>query len=171
MIIESFLQDLRIGMRVLIKEKTFCALAVFVLAVGIGAVTTQYAVVNGVLLRGFKFRDAERLVDVQLADPANFQPNNFNSRLTTADFADVRDQQKSFSEFVGYLNGSTVNVTWQGQPDRLTGGYITWDFFRSLGVAPVLGRDFLKEEDQAGVDKAVILSDALWHRKFNADRD
>jgi putative ABC transport system permease protein len=171
MIIESFLQDLRIGMRVLIKEKTFCALAVFVLAVGIGAVTTQYAVVNGVLLRGFKFRDAERLVDVQLADPANFQPNNFNSRLTTADFADVRDQQKSFSEFVGYLNGSTVNVTWQGQPDRLTGGYITWDFFRALGVAPVLGRDFLKEEDQAGVDKAVILSDALWHRKFNADRD
>jgi putative ABC transport system permease protein len=171
MIIESFLQDLRIGLRVLIKEKTFCALAVFVLAVGIGAVTTQYAVVNGVLLRGFKFRDADRLVDVQLADPANFQPNNFNSRLTTADFADVRAQQKSFSEFVGYLNGSTVNVTWQGQPDRLQGGYITWDFFRALGVAPVLGRDFLPEEDQAGVDKAVILSDALWHRKFNADRD
>lgn len=171
MIIESFLQDLRIGLRVLIKEKTFCALAVFVLAVGIGAVTTQYAVVNGVLLRGFKFRDADRLVDVQLADPANFQPNNFNSRLTTADFADVRAQQKSFSEFVGYLNGSTVNVTWQGQPDRLQGGYITWDFFRALGVAPVMGRDFLQEEDQAGVDKAVILSDALWHRKFNADRD
>jgi putative ABC transport system permease protein len=48
----------------------------------------------------------------------------------------VRAQQKSFSEFVGYLNGSTVNVTWQGQPDRLTGGYITWDFFRALGVAP-----------------------------------
>jgi putative ABC transport system permease protein len=169
MIIETFLQDLRIGLRVLIKEKAFCALAVFVLAVGIGAVTTQYAVVNGVLLRGFKFRDAERLVDVQLADPTNFQPNNFNSRLTTADFADVRAQQKSFSEFVGYLNGSTVNVTWNGQPDRLQGGYITWDFFRALGVAPVLGRDFLEEEDRAGVDKAVILSDALWHRKFNAD--
>ena len=62
MIIETFLQDLRVGLRVLIKEKSFCALAVFVLAVGIGAVTTQYAVVNGVLLRGFKFRDADRLV-------------------------------------------------------------------------------------------------------------
>lgn len=169
MIIETFLQDLRIGLRVLIKEKAFCALAVFILAVGIGAVTTQYAVVNGVLLRGFEFRDAERLVDVQLADPVNFTPNNFNSRMSTADFVDVRDQQKSFSEFVGYLNGSTVNVTWQGQPDRLIGGYITWDFFRALGVAPVHGRDFLKEEDQAGVDKAVIISDALWHRKFNAD--
>ncbi len=169
MIFETFLQDLRVGFRVLIKEKSFCALAVFVLAVGIGAVTTQYAVVNGVLLRGFKFRDADRLVDVQLADPANFQPTNFNSRLTTADFADVRAQQKSFSEFVGYLNGSTVNLTWNGQPDRLQGGYVTWDFFRALGVAPVLGRDFLAEEDRAGVDKAVILSDALWRGKFGSD--
>ncbi len=169
MIFETFLQDLRIGLRVLIKEKGFCALAVFVLAVGIGAVTTQYAVVNGVLLRGFKFRDADRLVDVQLADPANFQPNNFNSRMTTADFADVKAQQKSFSDWVGYLNGSTVNVTYNGQPNRYTGGYITWDFFRALGVAPVLGRDFLEEEDRAGVDKAVLLSDLLWRRDFGSD--
>jgi len=169
MIIETFLQDLRIGLRVLIKEKSFCALAVFVLALGIGAVTTQYAVVNGVLLRGFSFRDADRLVDIRLADPTNFQPNNFNARMTTADFVDLKAQQKSFDAFVGYLNGSTVNVTWNGQPDRLQGGYVTWDFFRTLGVAPVLGRDFLEEEDRAGVDKAVILSDALWHRKFNAD--
>jgi len=169
MFLETFLQDLRIGLRVLIKEKSFCALAVFVLAIGIGAVTTQYAIVNGVLLRGFSFRDAGRLVDVQLVDPANFQPNNFNSRISTADFADLRAQQKSFSEFVGYLNGSTVNLTWNGQPKRLTGGYITWDFFRALGVSPVLGRDFLQEEDRPGVDKAVILSDALWRSDFGAD--
>ncbi len=169
MIIETFLQDLRIGFRVLIKEKGFCALAVFVLAVGIGAVTTQYAVVNGVLLRGFNFRDADRLVDVQLADPTNFQPNNFNSRMTTADFADLKEQQKSFEDWVGYLNGSTVNLTYNGQPRRLTGGYITHDFFRALGVAPAHGRDFLPEEDRAGVDKAVILSDALWRRDFGGN--
>jgi len=171
MIVETFFQDLRIGLRVLIKEKSFCLLAVFVLALGIGAVTTQYAVVNGVLLHAFKFRDADRLVDVQLADPNNFQPNNFNSRMTTADFADLRAQQKSFSEFVGYLNGSTINLTYNGQPRRYTGGYITWDFFRALGVAPVLGRDFLEEEDQPGVDKAVILSDALWRRDFGASQN
>jgi putative ABC transport system permease protein len=170
MIIETFLQDLRIGFRVLIKEKSFCALAVFVLAIGICAVT-QFAVVNGVLLRGFTFRDADRLVDVQLADPEKFTPTNFNSRITTADFADMRAQQKSFSEFVGYLNGSTVNVTYNGNPERYTGGYITWDFFRALGVAPALGRDFLKEEDQEGVDKAVILSDALWRRDFGGTDD
>ena len=169
MIIETFLQDLRIGLRVLIKEKSFCALAVFVLAVGIGAVTTQYAIVNGVLLRGFNFHDAGRLVDVQLADPEKFTPNNFNSRMTTADFADLKEQQKSFENWVGYLNGSTVNLTWNGQPKRLTGGYITHDFFRALGVAPALGRDFLPEEDRAGVDKAVILSDTLWHSNFGGD--
>jgi putative ABC transport system permease protein len=169
MLIETFLQDLRIGLRVLIKEKAFCALAVFVLAVGICAVTTQFAIVNGVLLRGFSFRDADRLVDVQMADPVNFKPDNFNSRMTTADFAELRDQQKSFSEFVGYLNGSTVNLTYNGQPKRLQGGYVTHDFFRALGVAPVLGRDFLPEEDRPAVDKAVLLSDALWRSDFGGD--
>ena len=93
MIIETFLQDLRIGLRVLIKEKSFCALAVFVLAIGICAVATQFAVVNGVLLRAFTFRDADRLVDVLMVDPVNFTPNNFISQLTTADFADMRAQQ------------------------------------------------------------------------------
>jgi putative ABC transport system permease protein len=167
--IESFLQDLRIGFRVLLKERAFCALAVFVFTIGIAAVTTQFAIVNGVLLHAFTFRDSERLVDVQLADPVNFSPNNFNSQITTADFADMREQQKSFSEFVGYLNGSTVNLTFDGNPKRLTGGYITHDFFRALGVSPVLGRDFLPEEDQPGVDKAVLLSDALWRSDFGGD--
>ena len=69
MFLETFLQDLRIGLRVLIKEKSFCALAVFVLAIGIAAVATQFSVVNGVMLRGFTFHDADRLVDVQIADP------------------------------------------------------------------------------------------------------
>ena len=169
MFFETFLQDLRIGLRVLIKEKSFCALAVFILALGIGGVATQFAVVNGVLLRGFSFRDADRLVDVQLVDPVEFTPNNFNGNVTTADFADMKAQQTSFSEFVGYLNGSTVNLTYNGQPKRFQGGYITHDFFRALGVAPALGRDFLPEEDRAGVDKAILLSDALWRREFGGD--
>ncbi len=169
MFIQTFLQDLRIGLRVLIKEKAFCALAVFVLALGICGVTTQFAVVNGVLLRGFSFPHAEQLVDVNLVDPTNFAPGNFNSRVTTADFAEMRGIQKSFSAFAAYLNGSTVNMTHDGVPQRLTGAYVTHDFFRSLGVTPVLGRDFLPEEDQAGVDKAVILTDALWKREFGGD--
>lgn len=169
MLLETFTQDLRIGLRVLIKEKGFCALAVSVLALGIGAVTAQFAVVNGVLLHAFTFRDAERLVDVQLVDPVNFSPDNFNGRMTTADFADLRARQTSFSDFVAYLNGSTVNLTYKGQPKRLTGGYVSHDFFKALGVSPVLGRDFRPEEDQPGVDKAVLLSDALWRSDFGGD--
>ena len=167
--LSSFRQDVRVGLRVLAKEKGFCALAVFVLALGIGAVTTQYAVVNGVLLHAFSFRDADRLVDVQLVDPVNFSPTNFNSRITTADFADLKRDQQSFSEFVGYLNGSTVNLTWQGRPKRLTGGYVTHDFFSALGVKPALGRDFLPEDDRPGADRAVLLSDALWRSGFGGD--
>jgi len=169
MFFETLFQDLRIGLRVLIKEKSFCALAVFVLAIGICAVATQFAVVNGVLLRGFNFHDADQLVDVQIVDPVKFTPANFNARITTADFADLRDQQKSFSKLVGYLNGSTVNLTYNGQPKRLQGGYVTHDFFPTLGVAPVLGRNFLPEEDRPNVDKAVLISDALWHSDFGAD--
>ncbi len=172
MLVETFLQDLKIGLRVLIKEKGFCALAVTVLALGICGVATMFAVVNGVLLRGFSFPDADRLVDVQLADPTNFQPGNFNSRMTTMDYKEIDEMAlKSFETFTAYLNGSTVNVTYQGQPKRYTGGYISHDFFRALGVAPVLGRDFLPEDDRPGIDKAVLLSDALWRADFGARPD
>ncbi|HWA86791.1 MAG TPA: ABC transporter permease [Opitutus sp.] len=169
MFLETFFQDLRIGARVLVKERGFCALAVGVLALGIAAVTAQFAVVNGVLLRGFSFPRAHDLVDVQFVDPVNFTPANFNSRITTTDFVDLKAQVKSYDAFVAYLNGSTINLTYQGIPQRLQGGYVTWDFFRALGVAPVLGRDFLEQEDRPGVDKAVILSDATWHSHFGGD--
>lgn len=171
MLLSDFLQDLRLGFRVLIKEKSFCFLAVFVLAVGISAVTTQYAVVNGVLLRGFNFRGADRLVDVQMVDPKDFTPDNFNSRMATADFADIKARQKSFEYLVAYINGSTVNLTYDGQPKRLTGAYVTYDFFRALGVSPVRGHDFSPENDQPGVDKAVIISDSLWRSEFGSDPD
>jgi putative ABC transport system permease protein len=171
MIFETFFQDLRIGLRVLIKEKGFCALAVFVLALGIAAVTTQYAVVNGVLLHAFTFRDSERLVDVQMVDPSNFKPDNFNSRMTIADFVELRERQQSFENFVGYLNLLTLNLTYDGKVKRLDGGYVTYDFFRALGVSPALGRDFLPEDDRQGVEKAVLISDSLWRSEFGADRN
>ncbi len=169
MFFENFLQDVRIGARVFLREKSFCALAVGVLALGIAAVTTQFAVVSGVLLRGFSFPQPEQLMDVQMADPIEFTPANFKSRITTTDFVDLKSQQNSFSAFVAYLNGSTVNLTYQGNPQRLQGGYITHDFFRALGVAPALGRDFLPEDDRPGAQKTVILSDAIWKRDFGGD--
>src|SRR6185312_13816153 len=146
MFLQNFLQDVQIGLRVLVKEKGFCALAAGVLALGICAVTTQFAVVDGVLLRGVNFNRAEQLVDVQLVDPTDFKPSNFNSRITTADYVDLKAQQTSYDAFVAYLNGSTVNLTYKGVPQRLQGSYVTYDFFRAIGVSPALGRDFVAED-------------------------
>ncbi len=169
MSLQNFAQDVRVGFRVLVKEKSFCALAAGVLALGICAVATQFAVVDGVLLRGVNFNRAEQLVDVQLVDPTDFSPGNFNSRMTTTDFADLKAQQTSFDAFVAYLNGSTINMTYRGVAQRLQGGYITYDFFRAIGVAPALGRDFTPEDDRPGVGKNIILSDALWKKDFGGD--
>ncbi|WP_438483007.1 ABC transporter permease [Oleiharenicola lentus] len=169
MFFDTLLQDLRIGLRVLIKEKGFCFLAVSVLAIGICAVTTQYAVINGALLRGFSFTGADRLVSVQLVDPTTFTPTSYQSRVTTADFVDLKAQLQSFEAMTGYLGNTTVNLTYQDQPRRLQGGYVPWDFFQMLGVKPAVGRDFTPEDDRPGVNEAVMLSDAFWRSDFGAD--
>src|SRR6266567_6654752 len=101
---ESFLQDIRIGFRVLVKEKTFCFLAVLVLGLGICGVTTQFTVVNAFLLRGFSFPHPEQLASVGLIDPqATAQNNNFgNGNIPTAqDYEDLKVAQKSFSMMAG----------------------------------------------------------------------
>src|SRR5712671_6510148 len=113
---ESFLQDVRIGLRVLFKEKSFCFLAVLVLALGIGGATTQFTVVNAIVLRGFSFPHPEQLVSVGLIDPkATDQNNNFGTGQIPSeqDYEDIRAAQKSFSMMCGYLSGSTINVTYK----------------------------------------------------------
>jgi putative ABC transport system permease protein len=173
MIIETFLQDLRIGLRVLIKEKSFCILAVFVLALGICAVTTQFTVVNATVLRGFSFPESDRLMDVQLVDPT--QPAggnaNFGGRTTALDYEDMKSAQSSFAAMAGYMNGSTVNVTYQGTPQRYTGAYVTEGFFGILGVKPVLGRDFTAADNQPGAERVTIISHALWERDYGSSAE
>ena len=141
---ESFLQDIRVGFRVLTKEKSFCILAVLVLALGIGGVTTTFTVVNALVLRGFSFPHPEQLMNVGLIDPqASAQNNNFgNGNIPSSqDYEDMRAAQQSFALMAGYLNGSTINVSYRGNPQRYTGAYVTEDFFKIIAVSPVLGRD------------------------------
>ena len=133
MILDSFRQDVRVGLRVLFKDKTFCFLAVLVLGLGIGGATTQFTVVNAVVLRGFSFPHPEQLVTIGLIDPkATDQNNNFGFGVipTAQDYEDLKATQKSFSMMAGYLNGSTINVTYKNNPQRYTGGYVTEDFFK-----------------------------------------
>src|ERR1700716_2534156 len=145
MILDTLRQDVRVGLRILFKEKSFCLLAVLVLALGIAGVTTQFTIVNAFVLRGFSFAHPEQLVSVGLIDPQGTpQQNNFGSGNIPAaqDYEDLKAGQHSFALMSGYLNGSTINVTYKNNPQRYTGGYVTEDFFPIVGVAPVMGRDF-----------------------------
>ncbi|HME88285.1 MAG TPA: ABC transporter permease [Chthoniobacterales bacterium] len=172
MILDSFQQDVRVGLRVLFKDKAFCFLAVLVLGLGIGGATTQFTIVNAIVLRGFSFPHPEQLVSVGLIDPkASDQNNNFGiGNIPTAqDYEDLKAAQKSFSMMAGYLAGSTINVTYKNNPQRYTGGYVTEDFFKIVGVSPVLGRDFTAEDNKPGAEKVTILGDEIWRRDFNAD--
>jgi putative ABC transport system permease protein len=172
MILDSFRQDFRVGLRVLFKDKTFCFLAVLVLGLGIGGATTQFTIVNGIVLRGFSFPHPEQLMSVGLIDPkASDQNNNFGlGNIPTAqDYEDLKAAQKSFSIMAGYLNGSTINVTYKNNPQRYTGAYVTEDFFKIIGVSPVLGRDFTAEDNKPGAEKVAILGDQIWRRDFAGD--
>ena len=173
MILETFVQDLRVGARVLIKEKTFCLLSVAVLAMGICGVATQYSVVNGTLLRGFSYPNAARLAGVQVIDitQRNANANGFGGQIYTLDYEAMVEQQKSFDMLAAYISGATVNVTVDGHPQRYTGAYVTPDFFRILGVAPLTGRDFATADNRPGAEKVAIISHQLWQRDFGGGRD
>jgi predicted permease len=172
MILDSFSQDVRVGLRVLFKDKIFCFLAVLVLALGIGGATTQFTVVNAVVLRGLSFPRPEQLMTVGLIDPKASDPNNnfgLGNIPSAQDYEDLQNAQQSFAMMAAYLNGSTINVTYKNNPQRYTGGYVTEDFFKILGVKPIMGRDFMAEDDKPGAEKVAILGHEIWRRDFNAD--
>src|SRR6266566_106892 len=169
---ESFFQDVRVGLRVLFKEKSFCFLAVLVLALGIGGATTQFTVVNATVLRGFSFPHPEQLMSVGLIDPQASAPNNnfgLGNIPMAQDYEDLRAAQQSFAQMAGYLSGSTINVTYKNNPQRYTGAYITEHLFKIIGVSPVMGRDFTADDNKPGAEKVAILGHEIWKRDFNGD--
>lgn len=171
MIAEDTLRDLRIGLRVLVKEKSFCALAVFVLALGISAVATQFSLVNGLMLRGFSFPNATRLANVSFEDPASRTVFGTNRQMSAMDFEECLPAQKSFELMTAYIGGSTVNMTVDGQPRRYTGAYTTERFLRVLGVSPALGRDFTEADNKPGAEKVAIIGHGTWQRDFGGTRE
>jgi predicted permease len=168
---DNFLRDLRIGARVLVKEKSFCALAVLVLALGICGVTTMFSVVNGVMLRGFSFPNADRLASANFIDPTSKTFFGVNGQISSMDFEELLPQQKSFESLAAYLNGSTVNLTFNNRAQRYTGAYTTDQFLRILGVKPILGRDFTADDNKAGAEKVALISYKIWRRDFGGAAD
>ena len=168
---DHFIRNVRVGARMLVKERGFSSLAITVLALGICGVTTMFSVVNGVMLRGFNFPTEERLASANLIDPTSATAFGVNGQVQAMDFEELLPVQQSFDKLAGYLNGSTVNVTVNGEPRRYVGAYVTPQFLQVLGMAPARGRDFTAADNVPGAPGTLIISDALWQRDFGGDEN
>jgi putative ABC transport system permease protein len=160
----TLLQDLRYGWRMLLKSPGFSAVAVLTLALGIGANTAIFSVVNAVLLRPLPFPQSQQLVSLQYFDSARKLPYRSAS---IPDFLDWRSQNQVFSG-VAAFNDDSYTLTGTNEPQHLSAGVVSAGFFSTLGIVPQLGRGFLPEEEKKG-ERVVILSDRLWRTLFSAD--
>src|SRR6266576_5232019 len=161
----SFWQDVRYGLRVLAKNPGFTAIAVLTLALGIGANTALFSVVNGVLLNPLPFPSPDELVAVYTKSPT-FQA----SSISYPNFLDWQKDSHSFASLCAFRSDD-FNMTGAGEPERVHTHMISAEFFTALGVRPLLGRAFGPEEDKAGAGPVAILSDGLWNRKFGSAQD
>jgi predicted permease len=163
--VRNFWQDVRYGLRVLSKSSGFAAIAILTLALGIGANTALFSVVNGVLLNPLPFPDPERLVAVYARTPSFA-----HSSITYPNFLDWHKDNTSFSALAAFRS-EDYNLTGAGEPERLHGHMISADFFSALGVQLPLGRNIRPEEDQPGAGPVVLIGDGLWKRKFGSSPD
>ena len=160
------IQDVRYGLRALVKNPGFTAVAVTTLALGIGANTAVFSVVNAVLLRPLPYKDAARLVVVWERNPERGWYRNI---VSAANFVDWRKQNHVFTQMAAIDPQRTFNLTGGGEPEEVWGEQVTTNLFSLLGVRPVLGRDFLPEEDKPGGPRVVILSYGVWQRRYGGD--
>ena len=162
---ETLLRDVRDGFRALRKNPGFTIIAILTLALGIGASTALFSVVNGVLLNPLPYKNPEQLISLYT------RTTQFDNGSTS--YPNFLDWQKSNHSFVGLsaYRGDDFNLTGSGEAERLHGHMISAEFFPVLGDKPLLGRNFLPEEDVVGGHPVVILGDGLWKRRFGSSPD
>jgi len=161
--VDSLLQDLRFAIRMLVKNPGFSAVAVLTLALGIGANTAIFSAVNAVLLRPLPYADPHRLV---LLNEETKQLSGMS--VAWPNYVDWRDQNRSF-ERLSAVQPAQINLTGLDRPQHLGGWNVTHDFFQALGVRPLLGRDFLAEDDRPGAHPVALLGYGLYQRQFGGD--
>ena len=156
---------IRPAIRSLLKSPGFTSASIVALALGIGANTAIFSLVNSVLLRPLPYKDPGRLVMLWQRTPVDGNTND----VSAADFQDWRNRSRSFEQISAVL-GSSFNLTERDQPERISGLRVTASFFTTLGVVPALGGVFGSEEEQPGAVRSVVLSDSLWRRRFGGNR-
>lgn len=163
---ESLIKDIRYGIRSLSKHPGFTCVAVLTLALGIGANTAIFSVVNAVLLRTLPFQDPDRLVMVwEDASYAGFPRNT----PAPANYADWKAQNHVFEDMATFDQRS-FNLTGDGEPEKVDAYGVTANFFPLLGIKPILGRGILPDDDQPQANKVVMMSYSLWQQRYGGDR-
>jgi len=160
--IDGLLQDLRYGIRMLFKHRGFTIIALVTLALGIGATTAIFSVVDAVVLRPLPFRDPERVVRMW----GTFSQGN-QASTSPPDFLDYRAQNSTFEEFAARTSRS-YNLTGDSEPERVSASLVTTNFFKAIGITPVHGRDFTAEEEAPG-QRVAIISEGLWRRRLGGE--
>ncbi len=158
-------QDIRFGLRLLWKHPGFTFVAVAALALGIGANTAVFSLVNALLINPLPFPDMDRLVTVYERVPAQ---GNERNEASIANYLDWRAQNQSF-ENIGVYRWWSANLTGNDQPERLQGFLVSASLLDTIGLKPMLGRNFNADEEQPGKDNVAILSYGVWQRRFAAD--
>jgi putative ABC transport system permease protein len=161
----SFWQDLRYGARMFLKNPGFTLIAVLTLTLGIGANTAIFSVINGVLLSALPYPQPEQLAMVWCDNRRQGIPDDITSY---PNFVDWRDRNKTFQGMAG-MTSSNVHLTGVGEPEEILAAIVSINFFQVIGVNPTLGRGFTAEEERPGGDRVVVLSHALWQRRFGGD--
>src|SRR5678815_4940470 len=152
---DSIIKDIRYGFRSLLKRPGFTLIALVALALGIGANTAIFSLVNAVVIRPLPFPEPDQLVWVY----GNIRNGPNRASVSPLDFLDYRNQNKTFEQFAATLSITVpANLTGSGEPERLTGSAVTGNYFQTLGVAPALGRGFTLDNERPGSDQVTILS-------------
>src|SRR3989440_9934650 len=160
--LDRLMQDLRFGVRMIAKSPVFTAVAILTLALGIGANTALFSVVNGVLLNPLPYPEPEQLVTL-----AESKPNFASGSISFPNFRDWRKDNRTFSA-MGMARESSFNLTGTGDAEQVGAQFISSDYLQLLGVKPVIGRFFSEGEDQIGASPLVLISAEFWSRKFGS---
>ncbi|HKQ04019.1 MAG TPA: ABC transporter permease [Blastocatellia bacterium] len=166
---QTLLQDIRYGVRVLLKGRTVTFVAIVALALGIGANTAIFSVVNALLFRSLPYQNPERLVMIWETN-SEVQIGFDLLPVSNAAFADWHNQAQSF-EAVSVLDSQRYAFTGAGQPERIGGVSTSASFFDVMGVSPMLGRAYTEDEDRPGANKVAVISYALWQSRFGGDKE
>ena len=161
----SLMQDVRYAVRMLIKNRSFTAVAVISLALGIGANTAIFSVVNGILLKSLPYKDPNRIVLVWGNVPSE---GHVRSQVSATDVADWRSQNSVFEDVTTYQSYQPI-MSGTGDAERVPGMGVGDGYFKIIGAEPILGRDFTTEEQIDGKDEVVILGYGLWQSRFGSD--